>query len=95
MSRNHAMLTTYNVATRFKTVPERIIALIQAAYFQINGNWPRGSFDMDWSIRGSDFAEMLGISRPYLHSTLVMLELEGRLKIEDGRVSYFSEKVAA
>ncbi len=95
MSRNHAMLTTYNVATRFKAVPERIIALIQAAYFQINGNWPRGSFEMDWPIRGSDFAEMLGISRPYLHSTLVALEMEGKLKIEDGRVNYIAERVVA
>ncbi len=94
MSRNHAMLTTYNVATRFKSVPERIISLIQAAYLQINGTWPSGSFEMDWPIRGGDFAEMLGISRPYLHSTLVALEIEGRLTIGDNKLKYSKSEPA-
>jgi CRP-like cAMP-binding protein len=85
LSRNQSVLNAINVATRFKSVPDRILALVQVAYFHHNGAWPVQAFEMEWPIRGSDFSEMLGISRPYLHSTLVELELAGKLKIIEGK----------
>ena len=79
--RNFKLEAVYEAAMRSDSFTERVVNFACASFLHTHAEWPKGSFSIDWPLRRSDFASLMGASRSHHHAVLHQLEQDGKLKI--------------